>query len=209
MTGWTTHTAEGNQMRHWHEVEDWLRACAHDDVVVRGAIRPTLVAFAGARPLLIARWRPFAPREGHVALTELLSVTTPLGADRLAVAIGGTVRSLDGPSAQPPPVAGDGARDALVVATAERDVGEAPRCTLTPFERSTCGVQWGLPDVSDAVAGWLPHMLRAAVHAAVPTRPSADDVAARALRCLVLGHELRVPRDPRRSLRPEPDVSAT
>jgi len=178
-------------MRHWHEVEDWLRGCAHDDVVACGAIRPTLVAFAGARPLLVARWRPFAPGDGRAALSELLSVTTPLGADRLAVAIGCTVRPLDGATA--PHVTDAGAGDALVIASAEHGVGARPRCTLTPFERGTGGVQWGLPGASDAVAGWLPHMLARAVETPPETESSTGDIAARTLHCLVLGHEIHMP----------------
>ncbi|HSK98020.1 MAG TPA: hypothetical protein VK891_15455 [Euzebyales bacterium] len=187
-------------MEHWHEVEDWLRGSAHDDVVACGAIRPTLVAFAGPRPLLIARWRSFQPGDGHLALAELLTVTTPLGADRLAAAIGGTIRPLD--RLAPPPGAGDplaspleadgGPRDALVIAMAECGARNGPRCTLTPYERSAGGVQWGLPDVTEAVAGWLPQMLQTAVQDSTTSRPSTGDVAALALRCLVLGHELRV-----------------
>ena len=172
-------------MRHWHEVEDWLRDCAHDDVVASGAVRPTLVAFGGAQPLLVARWRPFGPQEGGTALGELLTVTTPLGADRLAVAVGGTVSALDGPPHHP--------GDALVIASATCGEEPATRCTLTPYERDGQRVQWGLPWVSEAVAGWLPRMLAEAVQRAMtPTRPSAD-LAARVLRCLVLGHEVHVP----------------
>jgi hypothetical protein len=178
-------------MRHWHEVEDWLRGCAHDDVVACGAIRPTLVAFAGARPLLVARWRPFAPGDGHAALAELLSVTTPLGGDRLAVAIGGTVTPLDGATA--PRDIGEGAGDALVIASAQRGNGTPPRCTLTPFERGADGVQWGLPGASEAVAGWLPQMLARAVAAPAAAECSTGDIAARTLRCLVLGHEIHMP----------------
>jgi hypothetical protein len=177
-------------MRYWHEVEDWLRGCARDDVADRGAVRPTLVAFAGTRPLLVARWRPFEPTDGHAALSELLALTTALGGDRLAVAIGATVRSLDEPAGSTALGARGDPRDALMLASVEGSVaGTRPRCTLTPFERRTGGVLWGRPVSCDAVAGWLVRALAEAVHA----EATETDVGAVALRCLVLGHELHVP----------------
>jgi hypothetical protein len=179
-------------MAHWHEVEDLLRGCARDDVADRGAVRPTLVAFAGARPLLLARWRPFEPTEGHAALSELLTLTTALRGDRLAVAIGATVRLLDEPAGSTAPGARGDPPDALVLVSVEASGGgTARRCTLTPFEleRRTGGVLWGRPVRCDSVAGWLVQALAAAVHA----QATEMDVGAAALRCLALGHELRSP----------------
>jgi hypothetical protein len=177
-------------MRHWHEVEDWLRGCARDDVAQRGAIRPTLVAFAGTRPLLVARWRPFEPFGGHAALSELLAVTTPLGGDRLAVAIGATVRSLDKPAPSTCAGAGANAPDALVIVSVEGDAADAgPRSTLTPFERHAGDVRWGRPVRSDAVAGWLVRALVDAAHAGA----SDEDAVQAAMHCLARGHELHVP----------------
>lgn len=177
-------------MRHWHEVEDWLRGCARDDVAQRGAIRPTLVAFAGTRPLLVARWRPFEPTDGHAALSELLAVTTPLGGDRLAVAIGATVRSLDEPAWSTSAGAGGNAADALVIASVEGSAtGTGPWCTLTPYECHAGDVLWGRPVRCDAVAGWLVQALVDAAHA----EASEEDAVTAAMHCLALGHELHVP----------------
>ena len=175
-------------MKLWHEVEDWLRGCARDDVAQRGAIRPTLVAFAGTRPLLVARWRPFEPTGGHAALSELLAVTTPLGGDRLAVAIGATVRSLDEPAWSTCAGAGANPADALVIASVE-STGTGPRCTLTPYERHAGDVLWGSPVRCDAVAGWLVQALVDAAQA----QASDEDAVTAAMHCLARGHELHVP----------------
>jgi hypothetical protein len=192
-------------MQHWHEVKHWLRELAQDDVVETGGIRPTLVAFAGERPLLCARWRPFERGGGHAALIELLTLAMPLGADRLAVSVGGNAWSYAdrsghdqpyvGPSGQDWPYPRDDRRQVLMIAVSDDTTGGGrPRCTLTPFTHGQEGVRWGDPLESDEVEGWLVDTL-AAPHQAVPSlQATVDDLAATAMRCVALGHELYFPR---------------
>jgi hypothetical protein len=170
-------------MQNWDEVEGWLRDRAHEDVLERGAIRPTLVAFAGARPLLIAGFRPFGPAQGAAALHELLAVALPLGADRLAVSFGGWSRVIDDPARA--------TREILLIAVAEGGLRPVPRCTLTPFDHHGYDVVWGQQITSDSAAGWLVRALAGAL-AGAPAAVAADDVVAQAQRCLALGHELLI-----------------
>ena len=189
-------------MQHWHEVEHWLRELAWDDVVEEGAIRPALVAFAGERPLLLARWRPFERGGGHAALVELLSLAMPMGADRLAVSVGGNAWShaahgggdrphadrsgLDRPNPR------DERRQVLMIAVADEG-SDRPRCTLTPFTLDQQGVHWGDPLVSDEVEGWLVDTLSAPRDAVPSVQAAVEDLAATAMRCVALGHELYAP----------------
>jgi hypothetical protein len=181
-------------MQHWHEVEDWLRDVAHEDVLETGGIRPTLVAFAGARPLLMARWRAFERGGGHAALIELLTLAMPMGADRLAVSIGGNGWSYARERSTDWPYPRDDRRQILMTAVVDgTTAGGRPRCTLTPFEHRDSTVQWGDPLVSDEVEGWLVDML-STPHEAVPSVPATvEDLTATAMRCIAQGHELYYP----------------
>lgn len=179
-------------MQHWHDVENWLRELAQDDVVETGDIRPTLVAFAGERPLLLARWRPFERGGGHAALIELLTLAMPLGADRLAVSVGGKAWSYADESGPDWPYPRDDRRHVLMIAIADAGKGQS-RCTLTPFDHREHRVRWGNSLVSDEVEGWLVDTL-SAPHDAVPSlQATVEDLAATAMRCIALGHELYVP----------------
>jgi hypothetical protein len=179
-------------MQHWDEVEDWLRESAREDVVETGGIRPTLVGFAGERPLLIARSRPFGPSGGHAALIELLSLAVPLGADRLAVSIGGNAWSYAERANPAWPYARDDRRDICLIAIADDTGAGRPRCTLTPYEHGGNNVIWGDSLVSDEVEGWLVETLSAPRDAVTSTVSTVDDMARTAMHCVALGHELYI-----------------
>lgn len=179
-------------MQHWHEIENWLRELAQDDVVETGGIRPTLVAFAAQRPLLLARWRPFERGGGHAALIELLTLAMPLRADRLAVSVGGNAWSYADSSDPEWPNPRDDPHQVLMIAVADDlTQGDRPRCTLTAFAHRNDEVRWGDSLVSDDVEGWLIDTLTAP-HEAVPSI-QVEDLAAIAMRCIAQGHELYYP----------------
>lgn len=182
---------EGDTMHDWHEVPDMLRGCAQDDLADRDAVRPTLVAFAGERPLLLARSRPFGPSDAGAALGELFDLVAALGADRVAMAIGGTARTQDLTGIDGLLTDSD-LHEVLIIATVERAaVAAAPRCTLTALERRGDKVVCGESVTTDAVSGWLAARLSACVeHASQPA--ATADVAARVMRCMALGHDLFV-----------------
>lgn len=179
-------------MRNWDDVEAWLRSVAEDDRSHDGCIRPTLVAFATHRPLLMVRCRAFAAGEGAAALREILDIALPLGADRIAMSFGGRAWKVDGHAR--PRDDRSTLREILLIAVAQRSSGGVDlRCALHEIERARCGPAIERSSDTHPVAGWLPRMLTAAL-AAPPAEPASREViAARAVHSITLGHELHVP----------------
>jgi hypothetical protein len=126
----------------------------------------------------------------------------PMGADRLAVSVGGNAWSYADHSGDDRPHAARGGpdrphtrddrRQVLMIAVA--DAGrDRPRCTLTPFTLGQTGVCWGDRLLSDEVEGWLVDTLSAPRDAVPSVQATVEDLAAIAMRCVALGHELYVP----------------
>lgn len=179
-------------MRNWDDVEAWLRHVAEDDMRHDGCIRPTLVAFATHRPLLMVRCRAFAAGEGATALREILDIALPLGADRIAMSFGGRAWKVDGDAR--PRADRSTLRDILLIAVAERhDEGVALHCTLHEIECARCGPAIERSSDTHPVAGWLPRTLTSALAARTGVSASREVIAARAVHSITLGHELHVP----------------
>jgi hypothetical protein len=181
-------------MHRWEDVEWWLCHLAADDLRTTDHVRPTLVAFAGRRPLLLVRCRAFAAGEGAAAVREILDIAVPLGADRIAMSFGGSARQLHGPA--PSPAHDDPAvtRDVVVIAVTQRGDDEIDtRCTLHYVERARAGSVIAAPHPTSPVGGWLPAMLAEALAARPATPPSPEIIAAQAMYSITLGHVLHVP----------------
>ena len=127
----------------WDEVPGYLLELAHRDLDVSPVPLPSLVAFAGARPIAIGVLRPFDASGPVPALVELLALLLPLGVDRLALTLTGRAWSTEDPV---PPVCEDGdlRQPVLVLVTAD---ATARPCALTSELRAI------LPD-DDPPAGW-------------------------------------------------------
>jgi hypothetical protein len=180
-------------MHDWHEVPDLLRGCAHDDMIDCDAIRPTLVAFAGERPLLLTRMRPFGRREADEAVTEVLDVVAALGADRLAMSFGGIARWPDDLTGIDDRITDDDVREVLtIIIVDDAAIDAGPHCTLTAVKRRGGEVIWGASVTTQAVCGWLTARLVACV-ARLPQRESDAEVSAKVIRCMARGHELFLP----------------
>src|SRR5688572_44782 len=72
-------------MQRWNDAESFLLAEAAADLTDSDDVSPCLVAFSGDELLLVAFLRSFAKGEYADPLIELLALTAPLGADRLAL----------------------------------------------------------------------------------------------------------------------------
>jgi hypothetical protein len=179
-------------MRHWEDVERFLRDSAEEDLTNRGEVASCFVAFRGEDPLLLAYLRPF-PKGGYAdPIIEVAALAAPLGADRMAVAMGARAWSLDDPIA---PVAPEGdLRQRVVVVHGVDGAGGAPRPfgTIWPYSEEGGAVGWGPPLRSDDAEGWIPAALATMVGAARRIDVTAEDLARQAARCLWLGHDLRL-----------------
>ncbi|MFU8839181.1 MAG: hypothetical protein ACNA8R_00480 [Nitriliruptoraceae bacterium] len=127
----------------WDEVPAYLLEVAHRDLGVAPVPLPSLVAFAGDRPIAIGVLRPFDANGPVPALIELLALLLPLGVDRLALTLTGRAWSSEDPV---PPVCEDGdlRQPVLVLITADASRGT---CALTSELRAI------LPE-DDPSAGW-------------------------------------------------------
>ncbi len=89
--------------RAWDSVSDILRIEAERDLRHAGQPGLYVAAADGDAALLVARSRPFDEGDHLRPVIELVALAVALGADRVAVAIGGRAWSLDDPI---PPTAG-------------------------------------------------------------------------------------------------------
>jgi hypothetical protein len=180
-------------MQDWNDVDAWLRDVADHDLAATGGVRPTLVAFAAHRPLLMVRCRAFAPVDGAAALREMLDIAVPMGADRVAVSFGGTARTDGGEVGTPTRGLDARVSEILLIAVAERmDGGVDLRCALHPLGRGGYG-RAARSTGPDPVGGWLARMLTDALAVApvVPLPPAV--IAARVTHSITLGHEPHLP----------------
>lgn len=180
-------------MHDWHEVPDLLRGWAHDDLTDCGAVRPTLVAFAGERPLLLVRLRPFGQHQAGGAVTEALDTAAALGADRVAMSFGGVATWPDDLTGIDAPLTESRIHEVLTIITVEHATIDAgPHCTLTALERRGADLVWGASVTTRAVSGWLTAELTACL-AHPPQRQSDAEISTKVMRCTARGHELHVP----------------
>lgn len=179
-------------MRHWEDVERFLRDSAEEDLTQRGEVDPCFVAFRGEDPLLLAYLRPF-PKGGYAdPIIEVAALAAPLGADRMAVAMGARAWSLDDPIV---PAAPEGDLRQRVVAVHGVDGAAGvprPFGTLWPFSLEADAVSWGQALRSDDAEGWIPAALATLVDAAGRIDVTTEDLSRQAARCLWLGHDLRL-----------------
>ena len=190
-------------MQTWAAVPSWLRDEAVRDLNVDGQVQPTLVAFQGDRPTLLALCRPSQPDDALQVLTELLALAMLFDGDRVAVSFGGRARSLDA-------LGGSAAlsTDQQIVLVAVADAC-GPQvtvdCTATPVTHtrhrraSTSGggeLVATEPLATGEANGWLPRMLAVALERRAEVRCDLDELAHQAARCLALGHELYLPGEP-------------
>lgn len=177
-------------MQQWARVQHFLVDEATRDLNDHGDIRPCLVAFTGVRPLFVAFLRSFAPGEHAEALIELLALAAPLGADRLALSLGGRAWSLADPI---PPVLDDGDLRQRVLCTTQAD-GAGGVISVTsrvhPFTLAGGCVTWLETIETDGGEGWTLSALRLAVEHRASMTATADDICRQARRCAHLGHLL-------------------
>lgn len=180
-------------MHGWDTVETLLWDVANDDLCDRGPVRPTLVAFDAQRPVLLARCRAFDRDDGEAALTEVLAVMVPLGADRVTMLFSGRAWTTDGAT---PPWQDRTATAEVVVVTFTERVGSvvAQRGVLRTIERTRSGP----PEISDTavaipVSGWIARTLAAGLCNGHDAVVDDETVIARAAHCITVGHELHLP----------------
>lgn len=179
-------------IERWQDVDDVVVDTATGDLEAGRDVVPLLVAFAGDELLLCADVRPF-PRGAYAdPIIELLALTAPLGADRLAFAASGRLTSLEDPI---PPVTEevDLRQRALVVEYADGSDGVVrQRSVIHPFDVDGAHVAWRPPLQQDNGQGWIRDVLgwAVAVRAQLAAEASVDDVRDQAQRCAALGHGL-------------------
>lgn len=182
-------------MDSWDGVTDYLRSEAELDIAGTGEVRPCLAAFRGDRGLAIGWLRPFEKGEYHDPLIELVALFVPLGADRLALSLGGRAWSLLDPI---PPVseAGDLRQRVLLIQTVD---GHRRRAELSarinPFTLDEGAVCWDEPTDLGPGEGWITGLLQVAIDRRHDLGGPADEVAAQAERCARLGHMLAFERE--------------
>lgn len=179
-------------LERWQDVDDVAVGMATGDLQDGGDVVPRLVAFAGDRLLLCADVRPFEKGAYHTPIVELLALTTPLDADRLAFAITGRLTSLDDPI---PPVTdeADLRQRALVVELVEdHDGAVRHRSIIHPFELDAGRVAWHAPVHLQGGQGWIGEVLRCVIaHRAELVADASDEsMREQAQRCAALGHGL-------------------
>jgi hypothetical protein len=173
----------------WVEVRQFLLEEATCDLEADGEIRPCLAAFRHDQPLFVAFLRSFGAGEYADPVVELLALAAPLGADRLALSMGGRAWSLDDPI--PPVLAGVGDLRQRVVCLVVVD-GAAGSTTLSstvhPFTLDAGAVRFHRAVGTDEGEGWTVSALRLAVERRAALAASNDDIRRQALRCVALGH---------------------
>jgi hypothetical protein len=182
----------------WEAVPPWLRNEALRDLRVDGQVRPTLVAFAGDRPALLALCRSFEPGDAVQALTELLALAILFRADRVAVTFGGRARTLDaaGASSTRP-----GQQIVLVAVAQACGTKVTVDCTTVPIMHVQDGCNpgelvAGEPLATGAAEGWLPRMLAVALEQRADMDLGSEELVRQTARCLALGHQLYLPATP-------------
>lgn len=175
-------------MQRWADVEDVLVGLAEIDLRGCGEIRPTLMAAEGEEPLLVAVLRPFERGGYQSPIIELLALACPLGADRLALGIGGRAWSLDDPL--PPVVDGVGDLRQRVLCLELTQAGGPHRSVLRPFDMADGAVCWHEPLEQPGQDGWIGAVLRMAVTEGHTMAASARELRRQARRCVRLGHQL-------------------
>lgn len=174
-------------MEQWTAIEQLLIGLAEHDLRAEGEVRPTLFAGRGEELLLIAGVRPF-PKHGYQdPLIELLALACPLGADRLAVSIGGRAWSLNDPL--PPVVDGVGDLRQRVLCLDLAVAGEPQRSVVRPYEMAGDEVCWGDMIEQMDTDGWIGSALRIAVTQGLGVVPQSE-LRRQARRCARLGHAL-------------------
>lgn len=194
---------------HWEDVEQLAMDEAERDLADGAPMaRPLLAAWAGEVPLLLAFLRDFEQGAYHDALSELLALTTPLGADRLAFAVTARAWSLDDPI---PPVAEgvDLRQRVLMVERVDATRGAVEhRSVLIPFDEPVpdAPVRWRERQDLPGSEGWIASALAGSVSRRARRRGQLSDrtIAARAVRLVELGHLLALA--PSVSDRLEPNV---
>jgi hypothetical protein len=127
----------------WDEAPGYLLELANRDLAASPVPLPSVVAFAGDRPMAVGVLRPFDGGGPVPALIELLALLLPLGVDRVALTLTGRAWSAEDPV---PPVCDDGDLRQPVLVLVTADASHGP-CTLTSELRA---IQ---PD-GDAAQGW-------------------------------------------------------
>ena len=174
----------------WNEVDEFLREEATADLEEAGDIRPSLVAFRGEEPLFVAFLRSFEKGRYADPIIELLALAGPLGADRLALSVGGRAWSLEDPIA--PVLHGVGDLRQRVLCTISVDgAGGAitSEGSVHPFTLTADGaVRWEPAVRSAAAETWIRGALELAVERRASLRASERDIRRQARRCAALGH---------------------
>ncbi len=178
-------------MQRWADVEDFLVDEAAADLVAGRDVRPCLVAFDSDEPLFVAFLRSFAKGCYDEPIIELLALAGPLGANRLALAVGGRAWSLDDPI--PPVLDGVGDLRQRVLCITRVDGASGPVQTesaLYPFATDGARVRWDPVVRQSAGKGWIPAALALAVQERAALTATAAEARRQARRCVELGHLL-------------------
>jgi hypothetical protein len=179
----------------FEDAERLLSARLADDLEQGRGLAPTLLAFAGERPLGRVRLRPHGRDELLAVLLEILALLLPLGTDRIVLALPGRAWSLAEPI---PPVTDEDDRRQRVVVVTAADAHRGPcrlRTRLHPFAVDGRGRCTWLPQIepegpADApVLTALQVLLDRRAEVATTAEP-ATRIAAQLGRVLLLGHEL-------------------
>lgn len=187
-------------MQRWEGAEAFLIAEAQRDLEPLGdhpgldAVRPCLVAFAGAAPLLLAWWRCFDKGQALDPLVELMSLAVPLGADRVALSLSGRAWSLDDPVPPVLPGVGDLRQRVLHLTFVDDHEGRGHRTeVLYPYDMDGDRVVWGERRELGPSEGEVPQgmellvRMRAELHT-----DDVEELAGQLRRCARLGHLVAV-----------------
>ena len=178
-------------MQRWQDVEAFLTAEAERDLCATGEVTPCLVACSGDEPLFAAFLRPF-DRGAYVdPMIELLALAMPLGADRLALSLGGRAWSFDDPVVPVVPGTGDLRQRVVCIHLADGTMGEPAIETLVlPFDIQDGVVVWDTELRPGPSESWINQALALSVSARDALQASPAGLAAQAQRCVTLGHQL-------------------
>ena len=175
----------------FNDAESFLLAEAAADLAAGDDVRPCLAAWSSDELLLVAFLRSFAKGEYADPMIELLALTAPLGADRLALSIAARAWSLEDPVVPVVPGLGDLRQRVLTVHRVD-----ATRCptvvesALFPFTRAGDGVRWEPVLRHPDGQGWLLGALRLAAEQRADLAAPAAQIRRQARRCVDLGHAL-------------------
>ncbi len=179
-------------MTQWEGRRAFLLDEARDDLERGEEVRPCLLAWRGDRPLLVAYLRPYR-RGGHVdALVEVLSVAAPLGADRLALSVGGRAWSLRDPVTPVIDGVGDLRQRVVVLEQVDATSGRIVMGTLAvPFRLDDRRqVTWLPPVDSEETISRACTALAASIHHRGRFAAEPDRIRRRAQACVAAGHQL-------------------